>query len=115
MRRGLLLGFAGASLCAAVGLAQTTGGIVGWISDSSGAPLQGVTLEAMGAALQGRRSAVSAKDGGYRLQALPPGRYVVRASLPGFASVEKTVAVAVDGNSTVKIILQLALRESVFV
>src|SRR5262249_25044686 len=58
---------------------------------------------------------MTAKDGTYRLPALPPGRYVVRASLPGFASVEKAVTVGVDATSTVKMILQLAIRESVLV
>ena len=95
--------------------AQTAGGIAGWISDSFGAPLPGVTVAVVGSNLQGRRAAVTAKDGTYRLPALPPGRYVVRASLPGFASVEKTVAVGVDATSTVRMILQLAQRESVLV
>ena len=58
---------------------------------------------------------MTAKDGTYRLPALPSGRYVVRASFPGFASVEKTVTVATDTTSTVKMILQVALRENVFV
>ena len=115
MRRRLSFLFTAASLCAALGAAQTTGGIAGWISDSLGAPLSGVTVGAVGANLQGTRVGVTAKDGTYRLPALPPGRYVVRASLPGFASVEKAVAVGVDSTSTVKMILEVALRESVFV
>ena len=90
-------------------------GISGWISDSLGAPLPGVTVGAVGVNLQGQRVVMTAKDGTYRLPALPPGRYVVRASLPGFASVEKTVAVGVDSTSTVKMILQIAVRENVFV
>ena len=115
MRRRLLFLFTAGLRCAALGPAQTTGGIAGWISDSLGAPLPGVTVGVVGANLQGTRVGLTAKDGTYRLPALPPGRYVVRASLPGFASVEKTVAVGVDATSTVKMILQIAVRESVFV
>jgi hypothetical protein len=116
MRRSLLTALAASLLFVASGLAQTTGSIEGWVYDSAGALLPGVAVEASGANLQGRRSAVTAKDGIYRLPRLPPGRYVVRASLlPNFASVEKTVDVAVDAASIVKIILQLALSEQAFV
>jgi Carboxypeptidase regulatory-like domain/TonB-dependent Receptor Plug Domain len=102
-------------LCAAFGLAQTTGGIAGWISDSLGAPLPGVTVGAVGVNLQGRRVVMTAKDGTYRLPALPPGQYTIRGSLPGFASLEKTVNVSVGATATVRLILQLELRESVVV
>jgi hypothetical protein len=115
MRRSAFLPVAALTLCPFAALAQTTGGIAGWVTDSSGAPLPHVTVEAIGPSLQGQRAAITAKDGTYRLPALPPGRYVVRATLPGFASVEKTISVGVDATATVRIILQLALRESVFV
>ena len=102
----------------AAGIAETAlphGSIEGWISDSFGAPLPGVTVEASGAASSGHRSTVTAKDGTYRLPALPPGRYVLRISRPGFASVEKPVAVAAEEISTVPLILQLAFREKVLI
>ena len=51
-------------------------------------------------ACRGPRSARDSKDGTYRLPALPPGRYVIRISRPGFASVEKAVTVVADGVST---------------
>ena len=98
--------------------AQTSGGagsIDGWISDSFGAPLPGVTVLAASASLPGRWSALTNKDGTYRLAALPPGRYVLRVSRPGFASVEKPVTVAAAGTSSVQLILQLAVREKVLV
>jgi len=102
-------------LGAALGLAQTTGGIQGWIVDSSNAPLPGVTIEASGTSLQGKRAITTGRDGTYRLPALPPGLYKLRASLPGFASVEKTVDIALDATTTVKLILQLSLKEQVVV
>src|SRR5262245_32467574 len=115
MRGRLMLGLAAAAVCAEGALAQTTGGIAGWISEASGAPLPGVTVEAVGSNLQGRRMVTTARDGTYRLPALPVGRYIVRASLPGFASIEKTVAVSIGSMSIARITLQLAVRESAFV
>jgi hypothetical protein len=115
MQRRLLFLFTAGSLCAAFGLAQTTGSIGGWIVDSSGAALSGVAIEAVSPSLQGRRSAVTAKDGTYRVPALPPGRYTLRTSLPGFASVERGVTVTADSTSIARMILQLALSEKVSV
>ena len=66
------------SLCADFGHAQTTGSIGGWINDSSGAALSGVVIDVASPSLQGHRSTVTAKDGTYRLPALPPGRYTLR-------------------------------------
>src|SRR5947208_17097349 len=67
--------------------AQTTGSIVGWIADSSGSRLPGVTVEAASPQLQGIRVTVTGSDGGYRRAALPPGPYPVRAKLPGFSGI----------------------------
>ena len=81
MRRRVLVLVTASWICVATAHAQTTGTIGGWIVDSSGAALAGVTVEASGASLQGRRSSVTQRDGTYRLPALPPGRYTLRASL----------------------------------
>jgi hypothetical protein len=113
-RRPLFIIAAG-SLCTTFALAQTTGSIGGWINDASGAALSGVAIEVSSPSLQGRRSTVTAKDGTYRLPALPPGRYTLRTSLSGFASVERSVTVTADSTSTARLILQLALRETVVV
>jgi hypothetical protein len=117
MRRwGAALAVSCALACpAAVSIAQTTGGISGWISDSTGAPLPGVTAEITSPSLQGRRSATAGRDGTFRFVALPPGSYKLTASLPGFATVEKTVAVELDATASVRMILQLSLKENVIV
>ena len=115
MRGRLLLGLAAAFACAVDGAAQSTGSVAGWIADSFGAPLSGVTVEARSSMLAERRSAVTAKNGTYHLSSLPPGRYVLRATRPGFASVEKQVTVASGEASNVQVILQLAVREKVLV
>jgi len=94
---------------------ETAGTIQGWISDSFGAPLPGVAVEATCAGAATHGSTVTAKDGTYRLPSIPAGRCVVRISRPGFASVEKPVTVAKDEISTVPMILQLAVREKVLI
>ena len=95
--------------------AQTTGSIAGWIADSSGSRLPGVTVEASSPRLQGVRVAVTGSDGSYRLPALPPGLYTVRASLPGLAGIETAATVTLDTTSTINMTLRLSLKEEVFV
>ncbi|HEX3529259.1 MAG TPA: carboxypeptidase-like regulatory domain-containing protein, partial [Thermoanaerobaculia bacterium] len=70
---------------AAAGFAQTTGGIVGRVTDEQGGVLPGVTVEARGPALQGSRAATTDGTGSYRLTLLPPGDYTVTFTLEGFA------------------------------
>ena len=71
----------------AVAFAQTTGTIEGPITDQSGAPLPGVTVELTGPKLQGTPATVTAADGRYRFLNLVPGDYTVTATLDGFGKV----------------------------
>src|SRR4026207_1986850 len=65
--------------------AQEQGGAIqGVAKDSSGAVLPGVTIEARSPSVVGVNTAVTAAAGSYRFPALPPGRYSVTATLPGF-------------------------------
>ena len=64
--------------------AQITGDIEGKITDMSGAPLPGVTVEATSPKMQGIRIEMSGRDGKYRVLAVPPGKYRIKASLQGF-------------------------------
>jgi hypothetical protein len=80
--------------------AQTTGSISGRVTDSTGAALPGVTVEARSPALQGVRSEVTDVDGNYRFVLLPPGTYEVRFALQGFSG-ESRAGVRVSlGNQT---------------
>src|SRR5918992_4056308 len=64
---------------------EQSGAIEGTITDATGAVVPGATVEARGT---GRvQSTVSDAGGAYRFPALPPGTYVISASLPGFTSV----------------------------
>lgn len=90
-------------------LAQTSGGMVGRITDATGAALPGVTVEAKSPALQGTRTAVSEVDGDYRFVLLPPGEYSVRFNLSGFAPQMKSgVVVALGKDSTLDATLRPA-------
>src|SRR5215470_14388356 len=71
-------------------LAQTTGSIEGTLTDSSGSPLPGASVEIKSPSLLGTRTAVTNADGRYRFPAIPPGTYSLTATLSGFKKVERT-------------------------
>ena len=94
-------------LCASVVQAQTTGNLEGTVTDQGGGPLPGVTIALTSPNLQGARSATTGADGRYRFPGIPPGSYLVKASLEGFGTVEKKATVTLD--ATVAVTLQLNL------
>ncbi|TDE10097.1 carboxypeptidase regulatory-like domain-containing protein [Jiangella asiatica] len=76
------------------------GAVDGTVTDESGAPLAGATVEVTGTA----RTATTAADGTYRLL-LEPGEHTLRYSRVGSAPVERAVAVAAGGSATVDVAL----------
>src|SRR5262245_29342160 len=79
-----------ASLCAAVpASAQVANAVVtGIVTDPQGGVLPGVTMTLTNVESGVVRTIVTEPDGRYRLGGIPPGRYNLRAELPGFANVE---------------------------
>ncbi|HWS71866.1 MAG TPA: carboxypeptidase regulatory-like domain-containing protein, partial [Thermoanaerobaculia bacterium] len=73
----------------------TSGTLVGDVM-TDGSPLPGVTVSVSSPALQGTRSTVTGKGGGYVLPALPPGDYRVFFDLSGMQKVEQRVTVSVS-------------------
>jgi len=114
LRRFLLLCL-GVLAFASAGLAQTTGSLVGTVTDTEGKPLPGVTVEVTSPSLQGLRSTTTAGDGHYKLSSLPPGVYRVTATLPGLGKVEKSTTVSLDATSTLNVQLPMTAEAAVTV
>jgi carboxypeptidase family protein len=81
------------ALSAIPAFAQQTGSIQGKVTDTGGAVLPGVTVEARSDVLPGPRVTVTSGDGSYQLPALPPGQYVVTFTLAGMTTATRKVAV----------------------
>ena len=72
---------------AAPAVAQTTNGVIsGIVSDAQGGVLPGVTVTGRNIETGITRSVVTESSGLYRLAALPPGRYEIKAELQGFGT-----------------------------
>jgi hypothetical protein len=98
--------------------AQTTNGVIaGIVSDAQGGVLPGVTVTIRNVDTGFTRTVVTEADGRYRLAALPPGRYTLRAELQGFGEVEVTeITVTIGAELQRNVTLQLqGVRESVSV
>src|SRR5262245_26002184 len=87
VRLSLILSLILSLLCGATGSAQTgDGSLRGYVKDEQGGVLPGVTVTAISSVLQTPTTAVTDKDGYYRLNNLPPGTFAVTAELTGFAT-----------------------------
>ncbi len=83
--------------------------IRGTVTDDSGAVLPGVTITATSPALISAATAVSDSSGTYRLLNLPPGDYVLEASLSGFAtSRQEGILVRASTNIGVDVVLAIS-------
>ena len=103
---------------AAPAAAQTTNGVIaGIVSDAQGGVLPGVTVTGRNIETGITRSVVTESDGRYRLAALPPGRYEVRAELQGFGTANVPEMTLLTGTElTRNITMQVqGLNESVTV
>ena len=107
-KRFVLLLVAAFVVAASAAYAQTTGRVVGTVTDSTGARLPGATVTISGPALQGVRTAVADAGGEYRFANLSPGAYTVRAELPSFTTAEQQ-AVQVGIDRVVQVNLALAV------
>ena len=103
MRMVATLSFAVAVLVLVPALASAQeGAIVGRVLDTAGDVLPGVTVEAVGPAQVEPRLEVTDLEGRYRIDGLPPGRYAIRFTLPGFGSVVRDgIDVGADLETTV--------------
>lgn len=109
--------FAAALLLSNPATAQMTRGAVsGTVRDQTAAAIPGVTVTATNSDTGATRTAVSDAIGFYRLPALEPGTYTVRAELSGFTSFATTVKVNADTEVKIDVGLKVAsLGETVTV
>lgn len=107
MRRIVLSGVVLLFLVVHAAYSQTTGTISGFVQDESRAVLPGVDIQAVQEGTGLTRSTVSAETGTYTFTLLPPGRYTVTFSLPGFQTVNSTGVIV---NATERVALNVILR-----
>ena len=88
--------------------AQTTGGMVGKVTDPSGAVLPGVTVTATHQATSFSREATTDASGQYVISLLPVGRYTVTAEKQGFETY-RLLDVVVNVNENIRVDLLLSL------
>src|SRR2546425_8694013 len=70
--------------------AQVSNAVVtGIVADAQGGILPGVTITVTNAESGVVRTIVTEENGRYRLGGIPPGRYNLKAELPGFATQEE--------------------------
>ena len=90
-------------------LAQTSGRIVGTVTDKSGAAVPGAVVSASSPALQGVQTTTTDSKGEYRFLSVPPGTYTIKLALSGFKSVERSgVVVGLDRTVDVPVLLEVA-------
>jgi hypothetical protein len=100
-------------LCSGVLARQAgTGELRGIVKDQLAGALPGATVTLTSADTQSR-TAISDAAGAYGFSNLPPGAYVIVTSLPGFAPVERAVAIEPGATRTLDLIMRVALDQRV--
>jgi hypothetical protein len=97
-----LLVFVGFGLSARPGFAQTTGTILGNVTDSSGAVVPGAKVTAVSDQQGLTRSTTTNGTGSYTLVQIPLGTYTVTVEASGFKRFASTT-VAVDADQNVRV------------
>ena len=99
-------------LCASCMIwAQQTGSISGKVKATNGDGLPGVTISAQSDVLPQPRNAISQASGAYRFNALPPGKYTVTFTMPGFTTVKADVIVRLQADSDLDVTLGTETQE----
>ena len=90
-------------------MAQTTSGtLVGVVLDPSSLAVAGAIVSVTNEVNGNRRSTQTITDGSYRIPFMPPGRYTIRASSPGFSDNQIT-GFPVPLNSTTNLVPPITL------
>ena len=95
---------------------QLTGSIAGGVADATGGVMPGVTVELSSSATGQTQVQVSDATGKFVFNAIRPGSYTLKASLDGFKTVTRTIAVELNRVSRAEFALEVGnLSETVVV
>jgi hypothetical protein len=94
-------------------MAQTTGVISGVVFDQAGSPVEGAIVKVSGEMIPAGRTVTTPASGRYAFTFLAPGVYVVEVTKQGNPANKRQTVVEVDKNSTVDMVLGLAVQETV--
>jgi hypothetical protein len=100
-------------LAPAVARGQTNGSISGVVFDQGGQLVEGAAVRLTGDPLPGERTAVTDARGVYSFPLLLTGPYTLEVSKQGVGSAKRAVAVQVDVDTQVDIVLGLNLDETI--
>jgi Carboxypeptidase regulatory-like domain len=88
-----------------------TASIAGSVTDPAGAVVPSVTVELQNTATQVSKSVVTDQQGRYQFNFLPPGRYDLTATAPGFARYRQT-GITLDVNAPATANIQLTVQSA---
>lgn len=93
-----------------------TGSITGRVTDEGGGAVARAAISVTGASSLRTIASESGADGGYAVDGLAPGRYVVAVAAPGFAAVTREVTTRATGATALDVVLVVdGVREDVTV
>src|SRR5207237_10369187 len=94
----------------------TSGTILGTVTDPQGAVIAGVTVSVKNLDTQRQRQVVTDSSGYYRVEALPVGRYEVRAERQGFTVLVNSLTLTVGEEAVTNLKMEAgSLSEQVIV
>src|SRR5579871_3282115 len=99
------------SLLATSAFAQSTGSIVGQVTDASGAVVAGAKVVVKSVETGIERPTTTTEEGYFTVPSLAAAEYVVTAEVPGFRQAVSS-AVKLDTTATVRVDLKLVLQDS---
>ena len=104
-------------ICGFVTAQESTGRIIGTVTDDQGQTLPGVTIEATNPKMVGKANSLTDTSGVYRLLALPSGIYRITFTLQGFNTVVRDgIVLSLGQTLTVDISMEVgAIEEAVTV
>jgi len=107
----LILGTIAAAVTVPFAVAQSTGSIVGQVTDLSGAVVSGAKIVVTGVETGVQRPTTTTSEGYFSIPSLPPANYTVSAEFAGFKKA-LSQPLKVDTTATVRVDLSLAPLDS---